>query len=332
MSNDLQIAVGDYDRTRPLIDGTIGFSGFATKVVTGDLEEIFAEAFQNATFDVTELSFSNYLIASSRGECQYIALPIFPSRSFRHSAIYVRSDSDIQSPIDLRGKRIGCREYSNTASLVVRGVLADEYGFQPELSEWIVGDVDHVERTFIDERNWPKTGLSINGVTGKTLGSMLINGELDALIAYKPPTVFGKDKNMTRLFPDWRTVEKDYYRRTARFPVMHVMAVRKDVLGKHAGVIKSLMKGFGEAKDLAQLRLSTHQAHPVMLPWLTAEHEETQAVMGQDFWPYGLDENLDILNTQIRWSHEQGLIPRAYKTSELFVTENSEHLHSEERL
>ena len=327
MSNHLHIAVGDYDRTRPLIDGSVGFSGFIANVITGDLEEIFAEALQKATFDVTELSFSNYLIASSRGDCPYLALPIFPSRSFRHSAIYVRSDSGIQSPVDLRGKRIGCREYSNTASLVVRGILADEYGFQPESSEWLVGDVDHVERTFIDERNWPKTGLRIKGVTGKTLGSMLLDGELDALIAYKPPVVFGRGNNMTRLFPDWRVVEKDYYRRTKRFPVMHVMAVRKDVLENHAGVIESLMDGFGKAKDLAQLRLSTHQAHPVMLPWLTAEHEETQALMGQDFWPYGLAENLDILDTQIRWSYEQGLIPQIYKTGELFVNVESARFH-----
>jgi len=113
---------------------------------------------------------------------------------------------------------------------------------------------------------------------------------------------------------------------------MHVMAVRKDVLEKHAGVVESLMEGFGKAKDIAQLRLSTHQAHPVMLPWLTAEHEETQAVMGQDFWPYGLDENLDILNTQIRWSHEQGLIARAYTTSELFTTGKFAHSRSEEQL
>ena len=135
---------------------------------------------------------------------------------------------------------------------------------------------------------------------------------------------------MTRLFPDWRAVEKDYYRRTKRFPVMHVMAVRKDVLDNNAGVIESLMDGFGKAKDLAQIRLSTHQAHPVMLPWLTAEHEETQAVMGQDFWSYGLAENLDILDTQIRWSYEQGLIPRVYKTGELFATAESGRLHGEE--
>lgn len=323
MSNHLHIAVGDYDRTRPLIDGSVGFPGFpgfVANVITDDLEEIFAEAFQKATFDVTELSFSNYLIASSRGECPYLALPIFPSRSFRHSAIYIRSDSGIRSPVDLRGKRIGCREYSNTASLVVRGVLADEYGSQPESSEWLVGDVDHVERTSIDERNWPKTVLRIKGVTGKTLGSMLLNGEVDALIAYKPPAVFGRGNNMTRLFPNWRAVEKDYYRRTKRFPVMHVVAVRKDVLENHSGVIEALMDGFGKAKDIAQIRLSTYQALPVMLPWLTAEHEETQAVMGQDFWSYGLTENLDILDTQIRWSYEQGLIPRVYKTGELFAT------------
>jgi len=314
----LQVAVGDYDRTRPLIDGSVVFPGFDANVITGDLEEIFARAFHEATFDVTELSFSNYLIATSRDECPYVALPIFPSRSFRHSAIYVRSDRSIQCPGDLRGKRIGCREYSNTASLVVRGFLLDEYGLEPEASEWVVGDVDHVERKSIDDRNRPKDRVKIKGVVGRTLTSLLLDGEIDALIAYKPPIEFIQDKKIARLFPDWRVAEKDYFQRTKRFPIMHLMAVRKDVLASHQGVVASLMDGFKKAKDIAQSRLSTHQAHPVMLPWLTAEHEETQALMGTDFWPYGFDENREILKTQIRWSYQQGLIPRQYEVSELF--------------
>ncbi|MDO9279006.1 MAG: PhnD/SsuA/transferrin family substrate-binding protein [Polaromonas sp.] len=314
----LQVAVGDYDRTRPLIDGSVAFPGFDANVMTGDLEDIFAKAFREATFDVTELSFSNYLIATSRDECPYAALPIFPSRSFRHSAIYVRSDRTVQSPSDLRGKRIGCREYSNTASLVVRGFLFDEYGLVPEASEWVIGDVDHVERESIDDRNWPKDRVKIKGVVGQTLTSLLLNGEIDALIAYKPPVEFIENNKMTRLFPDWRSAEKDYFRRTQRFPIMHLMAARKDVLASHPSVVDALMDGFTKAKGIAQARLSTHQAHPVMLPWLTAEHEATQALMGTDFWPYGLDKNMEILNTQIRWSYQQGLIPRQFEVNELF--------------
>ena len=316
----LQIAVGDYDRTRPLISGAVSVAGFSSEVVTGDLEDIFAQAFDQAPFEVTELSFSNYLIASSRGECPYVALPIFPSRSFRHSAIYVRSEGGVQSPTDLSGKRIGCREYSNTASMVVRGLLADEFGVKPEASQWLVGDVDHVERSSIDDRNWPKNQVLIDSVVGKTLVSLLETGELDALIAYKPPVGLASNPAITRLFPDWRSVEKDYYKRTRRFPIMHVMAVRKDVLSAYPNVSAALMDAFLKAKNMAQALLSIHQAHPVMLPWLTAEHEETQAVMGEDFWPYGLAKNQDMLNTQIRWSHQQGLIPRPYDISELFVT------------
>ena len=123
---------------------------------------------------------------------------------------------------------------------------------------------------------------------------------------------------MARLFPDWRSAEKDYFRRTKRFPIMHLMAARKDVLASHPSVVESLMEGFSKAKNIAQARLSTHQAHPVMLPWLTAEHEETQALMGDDFWSYGLDKNMGILNAQIRWSYQQGLIPRQYEVNELF--------------
>lgn len=318
-SRRLKIAVGDYDRTRPLIEGAVSVEGFDTEFATGDLEEIFAQAFAHATYEVTELSFSNYLIASSRNECPYLALPIFPSRSFRHSAIYVRAGAGIASPRDLQGKRIGCREYSNTASLVVRGILADEYGLAPESSEWVVGDVDHVERQTIDERNWPKDRLRIRGVPGQTLVSLMDRGEIDALIAYKPPAHFGADDSIGRLFPHWRAAEQDYFRRTRRFPVMHVMAVRKDVLEAHPDVAASLLQAFSQAKSMAQARLSIHQAHPIMLPWLTAEQEQTQAVMGDDFWPYGLSANQDMLRTQIRWSHEQGLIPRAYGVEELFA-------------
>ncbi len=316
----LQIAVGDYDRTRPLIDGVVRVEGCDSEVITGDLEEIFERAFEHASYEVTELSFSNYLIASSRNECQYVALPIFPSRSFRHSAIYVRSGSGIASPRDLQGKRIGCREYSNTASLVVRGILADEYGLQPESSEWIVGDVDRAERHSIDERNWPKGRVKIQGIVGESLTTLMERGELDALIAYKPPSKFGLNSAMERLFPQWRSVEQDYFLRTKRFPIMHVMAVRKDVLKERPEVIGSLMDAFSKAKTIAQSRLSIHQAHPVMLPWLTAEHEQTQAVMGHDFWPYGMDANFDMVKTQIRWSFEQGLIPRQYDVQEMFVS------------
>lgn len=294
--------------------------GYDAEVITGDLEEIFERAFEHASYEVTELSFSNYLIASSRNLCEYVALPIFPSRSFRHSAIYIRSGSDIASPRDLQGKRIGCREYSNTASLVVRGILGDEYGLQPESSEWIVGDVDHAERQFIDDRNWPKGRLKIKGVVGESLTSLMARGELDALIAYKPPSQFGVSLAIERLFPHWRAVEQDYYLRTKRFPVMHVMAVRKDVLKARPEVIDSLMDAFSKAKTIAQSRLSIHQAHPVMLPWLTAEHEQTQAVMGDDFWPYGMEANLDMVQTQIRWSFEQGLIPRQYDVQEMFAS------------
>ena len=319
MNQTIKIAVGDYDRTRPLIDGSVKVAGFDTEVSCGDLEEIFAKAFKSAPFEVTELSFSNFLITSARGTCPYLALPIFPSRSFRHSAIYIRADRGILSPVDLKGKRIGTREYSNTATLVARGMLMDEYGFDPAQSQWVVGDVDHIERDTIDGGNWPKSGVEIRGVAGTTLSSMLDKGDLDALIAYSPPAAFGRNPAVVRLFPDWRAAEQDYYRRTRRFPLMHIMAIRRDVLESHPALPGALMQGFEAAKVDAQARLAIHQALPIMLPWMTAEAEATQAVMGVDFWPYGIEANRDILDTQIRWSHQQGLIPRRLAIEELFV-------------
>lgn len=310
----IRIAVGDYDRTRALVDGSVGVQGFETRFATGDLETIFSQAFQTAEYEVTELSFSNFLIASVRGGCPYMALPIFPSRSFRHSAIYVRAG--IATPADLGGKRIGLREYSNTVALVARGMLSDEYGFDPGSCEWFAGDVDHVERDTIDPRNWPK-GVRIQAAQGRTLSSMMEAGQLDALIAYTPPAAFGR-AGVDRLFPDWRDVEKDYYARTRRFPIMHVIALRRDVAEANPHLPRALLAAFDQAKRVAQDRLAIHQALPIMLPWMQAEAESTQALMGQDFWPYGFEANRDMIETQIRWSHEQGLIPRRPAAEELF--------------
>jgi len=315
----ISIAVGAYDRTAALLDGSVQVEGFNTFFIAGDLEEIFAQAFSSAQFEVTELSFSNFLISSARGTCPYIALPIFPSRSFRHSAIYLRSDAGIKTPTDLQGKRIGTREYSNTLSLVVRGILADEYGFSPEKNEWLIGDIDHVERQTIDSKNWPSNSVSIKAVLGRPLSSLLLAGELDALISYTPPEHFDKGTAMVRLFPDWRTVEQDYFQRTRRFPVMHIMAIRRDVLAAHPTLSKALLHAFDNAKQLAQAQLDVHQALPVMLPWMTAEVQATKSLMGQDFWQYGLEANRDILEAQIRWSFEQGLIPRRPAIEEIFV-------------
>lgn len=319
MNQTINIAVGDYDRTRPLIDRAIAVEGFDTDVSCGDLEEIFAQAFESAPFAVTELSFSNFLIASARGDCPYLALPIFPSRSFRHSAIYVRADRGIRTAADLAGKLIGTREYSNTVSLVVRGILADEYGLAPEASRWLVGDVDHLERDRIDNRNWPKAGVDIEGIAGKTLAALLDGGELDALIAYTPPPGFGHGETVVRLFPQWRAVEEDYFRRTRRFPIMHIMAIRKDVHQAHPGLGSALLRAFDAAKRHAQARLAIHQALPIMLPWMSAETAATEALMGADFWPYGIAENRDMLETQIRWSHTQRLIPRRLQIDEIFA-------------
>jgi 4,5-dihydroxyphthalate decarboxylase len=315
----ISIAVGAYDRTAALLDGSIQVEGFNTQFVDGDLEEIFAQAFSSAPFEVTELSFSNFLISSARGTCPYIALPIFPSRSFRHSAIYVRSDAGISSPADLRGKRIGTREYSNTVSLVVRGILADEYGFAPEANEWLIGDVDHVERQTIDSKNWPTNAVSIKAIQGRPLSSLLIAGDLDVLIAYSPPEHFGRDTSMVRLFPDWRTVEQDYFQRTHIFPVMHIMGIRKNVVATHPALSKALLNAFEKAKQQALAQLAVHQTLPIMLPWMTAEAEATEALMGKDFWRYGLEANRAVLETQIRWSFEQGLIPRRPALEEIFA-------------
>lgn len=313
----LTAAVGDFDRTRPIIDGRVRVEGFDIAWQSGDLESIFSRAFETAEADATELSFGNFLVATARGGCPYIGLPVFPSRSFRQHAIFIRNDRGIRTPRDLEGKRIGLREYTNTASLVARGALDTFYGVDLSRIRWVVGDIDRRERTVFPLPKLPLP-FEITAEPGALLSDLLESGDLDGLISYSAPPCLGRN-GVVRLFDRWWDEEARYYRETGVFPVMHLMVVKRTTLAAHPTLAPALFDAFSRAKALALADLHLEQALKVSLPWTAAHLAQTKAVMGDRFWPYGVEENRRTLEAQIGFAHRQHLIDRPVAVEELFV-------------
>lgn len=314
------IAVWDYDRTRPLIDGRVMVEG-CDPIWLHDMpiETMFSRALGGAEFDVSELSFSNFMAQTARGTSGYVGLPIFPSRSFRHGAWFLRADSGIARAEDLKGKRIGVREYSMTAAVVARGLLEDEHGVGSRDVTWVVGDVEDRERSHIPLPDLPSGFHVERAPDDRFLVDMLLAGELDALLAYKPPKAFVKGHpGLIRLFPDYEAREREYARRTGIFPVMHLMGIRRDVAEAEPWLAMSLMAAFTAAKDLAISDLAIVQALKTALPWAPAEFARTKEALGEDYWPYGVARNRRAIEALARWHHTQGLSPRLLTVEDLF--------------
>jgi 4,5-dihydroxyphthalate decarboxylase len=319
-SAPLSVATWRYDRTQAIYDGRIRMKTRSIKLVDLPLEEIFARAFATGEFDVTELSFSNYLRLTIAGKCPYIGIPIFPSRSFRHGSFYIRKASKIARPEDLRGCRIGVREFSMTAALAARGALRDQYGVGSDEMHWIMGDVDEKERDAIElPRLYKEIDLTV-APDGRLLSDMLLAGELDAVLAYKPIDPFKRgDDRVARLFEDPAAAEETYFRKTGIFPIMHLMAVRKDIAGADPGLARDVFETFAKAQSYAMEDLHLEQALKVALPWLGREVRRTMDVMGQDFWPAGFRANRVVLDRMIDWSFQDGMIPHKIEPEALFV-------------
>lgn len=312
-------AVGAFDRTQPLLDGRVRVDGFDVVWTSGELESLFSRAFASAEFDVTELSFCNYLIAAARGGCPYVALPIFPTRVFRHHALFMRTDRGIATPKDLEGKTVGLREYTNTVSLVVRGILQHYYGVNLGRIRWLVGDIEARERKPAEIRIPDIAGINIARAGEVPLSDLLAAGEIDALISYSPPRAL-RVPGVGRMFDRWWLEEERYYRDTGIFPIMHVIAVRRSLLESNGKLAPALCRAFDAAKAMTICDLEVEQAPKTMLPWAAAHLSETRRIMGEDFWPYGIDRNRTTLEAQIRWAHDQGLIDRVVPLDEFFWT------------
>lgn len=315
----ITIATWDYDRVRALADGRVRVEGCDINYITLPLEEILERAFFHHEFDVAEIGFSPYLIALSRGVAPYWAIPAFLSRMFRHSAVYIRGDRGIASPADLKGRRVGVPEYQMSAALWVRGLLQDEFGVSATDINWVQGGLETPGRRDKFPLNLP-ADFPLVSAGDKTLSQLLAQGELDAVISARTPSCFAAGRSpVQRLFPDYRAAERDYFRRTGVFPIMHAVGVRRDVAEKHPWLPASLYKAFAQAKRLADAELSELTALKIGLPWLTAEFDATREVMGSEFWPYGVESNRRTLELMARYSYQQGLAVRPLAVEEMFV-------------
>jgi 4,5-dihydroxyphthalate decarboxylase len=315
----ITIACGNYDRTRPIRDGRVKVEGCKTTYLPLYPEEIFFRAFRYQEFDVSELSFSSYIRTVAAGTSEYVGIPAFVSRLFRHSGIYVRADAGIREPKDLKGKRIGLPEYQITAVVWMRGIMQHEYGVLPTDILWWSGGQEEPGR---DERTplKPIPGLDLKPI-GKeqTLVGMLRDGELDALFTARGPSSFLRgEPHIKRLFANTREAERAYYEKTRMFPIMHLVGIRKELVKKYPWLPSSVYKAFCEAKALAMIDLLDVNALMVTHPWLIAETEETMAIMGKDFWSYGIHENMREITALAQYAHEQGLIDRKVTVEELF--------------
>lgn len=316
----LTIGCGNSDRTRAIKDGRVPVEGCKVNYITLEPEEVFFRAFRNEEFDVTELSFSSYVMSLSKGACPYIAIPAFVSRVFRHSGIYIRTDRGIKKPEDLRGKVIGVPEYQMTAIVWMRGMLKEEYGIDPKDIRWRNGGQEEPGR---DER----TPLNLtNGVElkripeGKTLSRMLADGEIDGIFSARAPSCFvSRAPNVGRLFPDYKEKEKAYYKKTGHFPIMHLIGLRRSLAEQHPWLASSLLKAFTQAKDIALVEVRQMHVPMAALPWMEAEALETIELMGENYWPYGVAENLNDIEAMTRYSYEQGLAIRKLAPEELFA-------------
>jgi 4,5-dihydroxyphthalate decarboxylase len=321
----LTIACWDYDRTRGLMDGRVSVEGCDATYLPLSPEEVFFRAFRHHEFDVTELSFSTYMMTRMRGTCPYIGIPAFVSRAFRHSAIYIRTDRGIARPQDLKGRVVGVPEYQVTAALWVRGMLKDEYGVDPADIDWRTGGVEDPGRHEKADLKLPP-GVRVSAIPpGQTLGAMLANGEIDALVAPRAPSCYARGMpNIGRLFTDFRAAEKAYWKKTGIFPIMHVIGIRESLVERCPWLPSSVFKAFLQAKALARPELHEVAALKYMLPWVTAEVEDTEAVMGTDFWPYGVEPNMPTLEAITRYSFEQGLSGKRIAIDELFAPSTRE--------
>ena len=321
----LTLACWDYDRTRALMDGSVAPDGIELVYLNQPVEETFFRMMRYREFDCSEMSLSSYVASLNASEPPFIAVPAFPSRFFRHSCIFVSAKSGIRQPADLKGKRVGVPEYQMTAPVWIRGILSDDYGVKVTDVEHLSGGEEEPGREEKLKLNLPST-IRLRAIpSDKTLSRMLADGELDALVTARAPSTFQSHPDaVKRLFPSYVEVEKDYYRRTKIFPVMHTVVIRRDVYAKNPWVAQSLYKAFTEAKAKAYRLYDQTAALPAMVPWLIAELEEARREMGEDWWPYGLEPNRAVLDTFLRYHHEQGLSKRRFAPEELFARETLE--------
>jgi 4,5-dihydroxyphthalate decarboxylase len=313
----ITLACGRYDRTQALLDGRVRPDGVALNYLPLKPGETFWRMLNHEEFDVSEMSLSSYAILRSEGDARFVALPVFPSRIFRHSALYVRADSGIESPGDLKGRRVGVGDYQMTAAVWVRGFMQHDYGVRPEDVVWVAGKPIRAIR--------PPAGVRVESLAaGRTLEAMLEQGEIDALVSVVMPRALGS--SVRRLFRDARRAEADYFGRTGIFPIMHTLVLKRALYEREPWLAVSLYQAFCRARDLAYRWLYDTDALAVGLPWLVAELEDSRALLGAALWDYSVPGSRATLEALVAYLEEQQLTRRRMEVAELFVPNIGEGL------
>ena len=320
---DLSLGCWNYDRTRALQDGSVRPDGIDLNFLEMPVEETFFRMVRHREFDVSEMSLSSYTITLSKDPKPFVAIPVFTSRMFRHSCIYVNAKAGIREPSDLIGKRVGVPEYQMTATVWIRGILAEHYGVPVDSVTYFTGGEEEPGRPEKQKLELPANIKVVAIPPDKTLAQMLAAGEIDAFHTSRMPSTHD-GKNVLRLFPNFVEVEHAYYKRTGVFPIMHTLAIRRELYERHRWIAQSLYKAFLEAQRRSYLDLKQTNMLQAMVPWLHAQVEEAVRDMGEDYWPYGLENNRKTLQTFLRYHHEQGLSKRLFKPEDLFAPETLE--------
>jgi 4,5-dihydroxyphthalate decarboxylase len=310
----LTFACGPYDRTLALRDGSIQPEGIELNYIASQPPDIFWRMLQFNEFEISEMSLSNHATLVSTGNAPFIAIPVFPSRVFRHGYLFVNTDKGIKSPADLKGKRGGVPEYTMTAAVYARGFLQHEYGVKPSDVEWVQGRADRLGRKL------PGDIRLTQAPAGTELGDLLERGEIDFMMTANNPLAFRRGSpKVKRLFPNYPEVEKDYYRRTKIYPIMHTVVIRRDVYERDPWVALSMYKALCRAKEHAYHLLADMGSPKVCSAWLQPLLEEERAIIGPDWFPYGIEPNRPSIEALLQYVHEHGLADRRVKLEELFA-------------
>jgi 4,5-dihydroxyphthalate decarboxylase len=321
----LSLACWDYDRTRALADGSVRAQGIDLVYLTLPPEETFLRMLKKREFDCAEMSLSTYAMTLTRKDPPFVAIPVFPSRFFRHSCVFVSSKSGIRRPAQLAGRTVGIPEYQMTAAVWIRGMLEDEYGVKCAGMSYRTGGLEEPGRREKLALDLPAKFRVTPIGPQQTLSRMLADGEIDALYSARTPaTLSSEPRAVKRLFPDYGKAERAYFRRTRIFPIMHTLVIRRDLYEKHRWIAASLYQAFAAAQQKTYEDFAQTSAMKTMLPWLVEHVEEARRAMGAHWWSYGLEPNRHVLDTFLRYHREQGLSRRRLAPEALFAPETLE--------
>lgn len=326
---ELSLALGDYDRMRALAEGRVQPEGIDLSYITIEQgTEVNFRMLKYGEFDASEMSMGSYVLSLFAKDPPFVAIPVFPFRTFRHSFIFVNKKGGVKTPKDLISKRVGIPRYQQTACVWIKGILSEHYGVPVSSVDYYQGGEEEPGRwEGLELKLPPRIRLHSVGEK-KSLSNMLDEGEIDALYGARIPSTFERgSKNVGRLFPDFVEEEKRYFRKTGVFPIMHTVVIRREVYERNRWIARSLYKALSESKQIAYSQFYAPKGTlgpKFMLPWITHHLEEVRDMMGWDFYPYGIDENRKTLEAFLQYTHEQGLAKRLLKPEEIFAEETRE--------